>query len=106
MDDALSRIAKSEKPYAGRCAVPLEECHELRSPRIGMRITARLRGYDVVMHGEGMPWLRDTATGRSKLAERFGAAHLVHQVAVDAKQVDAVIDVRYDVRLPDRVEQG
>ena len=66
--------------------------HELGAARVGARVAAGLRGYDVIVHGERVPRLGDAAPGGVQLAERLGAAHLVHEMAIDGEQVDVVID--------------
>ena len=82
-----------------------QERDQFGSARVGTRVTAWLRGDDVIVHGERVPRLGDAAPGGVQLAERFGAAHFVHEMAIDGEQVDVVIDGIDDMRLPDLVEQ-
>ena len=106
VDDALARVVHREQANAELGAVLLEGL-DLEA-RFGLLDALRAvgGGHVVVGHRERRLGPAHLAAGGAQAVERLRAGDLVHQVAVDVQQADAVVLLVDEVALPDLVVQG
>jgi len=106
MRDALLGVVDVEQPDAVAAAALAHRLDECGPRRVGVLVAARPGRDGVVLHGEREIGTPHAALLLVELLERVRGVQLVQHVAVYIDKVAAVRAPRYEVRIPDFVEQG